>query len=69
MDGQIKRVVGDKGFGFILGADGVEYFFHMSALKNWSGRFEELATGLPPAVTFKATVGKKGQRAEDVYIS
>jgi hypothetical protein len=27
MNGTIKRLVNDKGFGFILGGDGSEYFF------------------------------------------
>ena len=29
--GTIKRLVSDKGFGFIQAADGTEYFFHQSA--------------------------------------
>ncbi len=28
MNGTIKRLVTDKGFGFILAGDGNEYFFH-----------------------------------------
>ena len=31
MNGTIKRLVSDKGFGFILASDGNEYFFHNSA--------------------------------------
>lgn len=67
MNGKIKRVVGDKGFGFILGDDGAEYFFHKSALTNWDGPGIE---GLPigGAVTFKAGSGAKGPRAEDVRL-
>ena len=30
--GTIKRLVSDKGFGFILASDGAEYFFHNSAI-------------------------------------
>ena len=30
MDGVIKRSVADKGFGFIEGTDGTEYFCHRS---------------------------------------
>ena len=31
MNGTIKRLVSDKGFGFVLADDGMEYFFHQSA--------------------------------------
>ena len=31
MNGTIKRLVSDKGFGFIAASDGNEYFFHRSA--------------------------------------
>jgi hypothetical protein len=34
MHGSISNVVLDKGFGFILGADGQSYFFHLSALQD-----------------------------------
>jgi hypothetical protein len=27
-NGYIKRLVGDRGFGFVNGPDGSEYFFH-----------------------------------------
>lgn len=32
MNGTIKSLVRDKGFGFLSGEDGREYFFHRSAL-------------------------------------
>ena len=31
MNGTIKRLVSDKGFGFVAAEDGSEYFFHQSA--------------------------------------
>jgi cold shock CspA family protein len=31
MTGTIKRLVSDKGFGFVAAQDGNEYFFHQSA--------------------------------------
>ena len=34
MNGTIKRLVSDKGFGFILAGDGAEYFFHSSACQQ-----------------------------------
>ena len=48
MQGTIKRLVSDKGFGFILASDGNEYFFHNSACAD--ARFNDLREGQP--VTF-----------------
>ncbi|MFN2447328.1 MAG: cold-shock protein, partial [Vicinamibacterales bacterium] len=31
VNGTIKRLVSDKGFGFVAADDGSEYFFHQSA--------------------------------------
>lgn len=64
MNGTIKRIKTEGGFGFILGEDKKEYFFHRSAVKN--ARFEELNEG--DAVTFEESEGQKGPRAEDVYL-
>lgn len=61
--GTIKNINRDKGFGFIRDADGREYFFHRSALKNIT--FEELQ--LQQQVTFEEGEGPKGPRAEDIY--
>ena len=64
MNGVIKRRVLDKGFGFILGSDKKEYFFHRSALKNVT--FEMLVDG--QEVEFEDAEGDKGLRAEDIYV-
>jgi len=67
LTGTIKRLVVDKGFGFILGADGTEYFFHQSALtdpRSPTRGFDALQE--QDAVTFEPTVGPKGPRAERV---
>jgi hypothetical protein len=34
MQGTVDRVVADEGFGFIIGPNGEEYFFHRTALKG-----------------------------------
>lgn len=60
LTGTVKRLVTDKGFGFIAAADGTEYFFHHSAAPDYG----ELTQG--DAVTFVATRGEKGPRAESV---
>ncbi len=61
-NGTIKRLVSDKGFGFILAGDGTEYFFHQSACPD--GSFDQLREG--QAVTFNAAEGPKGPRGENV---
>jgi len=62
MQGTIKRMVSDKGFGFVAAEDGVEYFFHQSACT--STPFNALREG--QAVTFERGQGPKGPRAENV---
>jgi cold shock protein len=60
--GTIKRLIMDKGFGFILQDEGrEEYFFHRSAVR---GTFEMLHEG--QRVSYEVGQGAKGPRAEDV---
>ena len=61
-NGTIKRLVSDKGFGFVAASDGNEYFFHQSACAP--GQFDALTEG--QAITFTKGQGPKGPRAEDV---
>ena len=65
MTGIIKTLRVDKGFGFILASDGMEYFFHNSACQGI--RFDDLREG--QAVTFERGQGPKGPRAESVKIA
>ena len=62
MTGTIAKLIRDKGFGFIKGSDDREYFFHSTAVKN--GGWDDLEEG--QRVTFDATKGQKGPRAEQV---
>jgi cold shock protein len=62
MHGTIKRLVNDKGFGFVQGEDGTQYFFHQSAFAE--GRFEDLREG--QTLTFDGAQGPKGPRAENI---
>ena len=64
MNGTIKRLVSEKGFGFVAGSDGLEYFFHQSAC---DGMFDQLREG--QGVTFDVSQGPKGPRAERVKLS
>ena len=62
MQGVIKRLISDKGFGFVQASDGNEYFFHQSAVVD--GRFDELREG--QSLTFDTGQGPKGPRAENI---
>ena len=62
--GTIKRLVTDKGFGFVVGPDGNEYFFHQSAC---DGQFDRLHEG--QSVTFEMGQGPKWPRAENVRVA
>ena len=59
--GTIKKLVADKGFGFISGDRG-DLFFHHSALEDSS--IESLSVG--QAVEYEEGTGPKGPRAENV---
>jgi cold shock protein len=62
VNGTIKRLVSDKGFGFVAASDGTEYFFHQSACVGTS--FDQLREG--QTVSFEKGQGPKGPRAENV---
>lgn len=63
--GVVKRLVSDKGFGFIKPDDGgADLFFHRSAIRY--GRFEDLVEGT--RVRYDVGTSPKGPRAEDVRI-
>jgi len=62
MQGTIKRVIRDRGFGFIRSSDGQEVFFHRSNLQQLN--FDALKEG--DAVDFDMERGEKGPRATNV---
>jgi len=62
--GTIKKVVADRGFGFIVAEDAKEYFFHRSALDE-SLDFDRLAGG--ERVEFEIEASPKGPRAARVH--
>ena len=61
--GTIKKVISDRGFGFITAEDGKEYFFHRDGLTA-SVEFDRLAGG--ERVTFDVEQSPKGARAKNV---
>jgi CspA family cold shock protein len=61
--GTIKKVIADRGFGFIAAEDAKEYFFHRGALDS-SHDFDRLIGG--EKVTFEVEASPKGPRASQV---
>ena len=61
--GTIKKLISEKGFGFIE-AEGGELFFHHSAVQGTP--FEDLREG--QKVEYTEGRGPKGPRAEDVSL-
>ena len=66
MNGTIKKVVQDRGFGFITADDGEEYFFHRSSLSDGAA-FDSLRGG--EGVAFEVEQGPKGPRAGRVAVT
>lgn len=62
MQGTIKRIVRDRGFGFIRSSEGQEVFFHRSSLQQLN--FDSLKEG--ENVDFDVERGEKGPRATAV---
>ena len=61
--GTIKKVVSDRGFGFIAAEDGKEYFFHRGGLLAPLD-FDQLNGG--EKVSFEVEASPKGPRAVKV---
>ena len=62
--GKIKKLVGERGFGFISDTDGREIFFHQSSLIDV--KFDALSE--EQAVQFEVENSPKGPRAIDVRV-
>lgn len=60
--GKIKKLVRDRGFGFIADTDGREVFFHSSSLVG----MEFTALSEDQAVEFEVETSDKGPRAANV---
>ncbi len=63
--GTIRRLIRDRGYGFIATEDGKDVFFHQTGLQGLS--FDSLKEGQP--VEFETEEGPKGPRAVDVRLS
>jgi len=62
MEGTVKWYNDMKGFGFIEGEDGNDYFVHNTAISGG----DRLRDG--DAVTFDPTEGDRGKKAENVKL-
>lgn len=61
-NGTIKKLVSERGFGFIAAEDGKEYFFHRDGMDS----FDSLQGG--ESVTFEIEASPKGPRANQVKL-
>ena len=61
-NGTIKRLVRDRGFGFIKDEGGQEWFFHRDSVQV--GEFEQLNEG--QRVSFEEEPSQKGPRAGNI---
>jgi len=61
-NGTVKWFNESKGFGFITGEDGNDFFVHFSSIQD--NGFKTLAEG--QSVTFEVEQGPKGPRATNV---
>jgi CspA family cold shock protein len=63
MTGYIKKLVAERGFGFITAQDGTDVFFHRSQ----TAEFDELREG--DDVSFEVEANEKGPRALGVALA
>ena len=63
--GTVKKIVRDRGFGFIKAEDGREIFFHRNSLQTRAG-FEELQMG--QAAEFEIEKSYKGSQAVNINL-
>jgi cold shock protein len=64
--GSIKKLMGERGFGFIAMDGGQEYFFHLSAVQG--ARFDDLREGQRVEFTTESDPRGRGERAANVRV-
>ncbi len=70
MRGTVRTMKAEKGFGFIKGDDGKDYFMHHTACGKllFAELSEKAQRGEEAVVEFTPSKGDKGPRAEDVVL-
>jgi len=63
--GKIKKLISDRGFGFISDTDGREVFFHQGSLVD--AKFSDISES--QAVEFDVEKSEKGPRAVNVHVT
>lgn len=63
--GKIKKIVRERGFGFISDTDGRDLFFHQSSLVD--AQFDNLSE--EQSVEFEVEKSAKGPRAINIHIA
>ena len=66
MNGTIKKLMGQRGFGFIVTDTGQEYFFHMSGVQGV--HFDELREGQQVEFSVENDPRGRGERAVKVRL-
>jgi cold shock protein len=61
-EGRIKKIIHDRGFGFVRGEDGNEVFFHRTELTTVD--FDSLEEG--QSVSYEVVNSPKGPRARNL---
>ena len=63
MEGTVKWFNGQKGFGFVQGEDGKDYFVHFSAVP------EDVPLNEGDKVTFDVVETEKGEQAQNIQLA
>ena len=67
MNGTVKNITARKAFGFIMGEDGKEYFFHKDDFNGfWDDLESDHNNKIKIKVQFEPSKGLKGPRAANV---
>lgn len=67
MKGILIKLKGDKGYGFVSGEDGKEYFLHKADFNgHWLDLLEDFDNKVTVHVEFDPTESVKGLRASNV---